>query len=373
MKRKIVTRLLAATLIAATITTTGITASAAELKTNEKTSVDTTSSSSIMKSLRKQFGADTLWMVSNVFDAEYYATTNPDVVAAFGDDAEMMLAHYLLFGMYEDRNASEDFNATVYGELNEDVKKAFSKLPDGSDMPQSTLYLNYFFHYQRFGKDEGRTATAATAPKKPTTTGSSGSSGGSSSSGSSSSSSKPSVSDSTPGNHLPDEFNADEWETVCDELSGVTYFAKKDNSIIIFKTDEDRVTFEAAYAKKAAYEKECYEKYKNWLAPELPDYTTNDNEVIWINEADGAAYEAHRAEVSAWFEKNNKKDYEYTDEGMPWLTWSASWIHDADYYDKLAKEETSETTDVTDTGAESESEESESPTEEQTESSTEAE
>lgn len=41
------------------------------------------------------------------FDAEYYASHNPDVVAAFGDDPEALLNHYLMYGKAEGRNGAK--------------------------------------------------------------------------------------------------------------------------------------------------------------------------------------------------------------------------------------------------------------------------
>ena len=42
-----------------------------------------------------------------LFDPDYYANANPDVVEKFGSDDENLLAHYLIFGKNEDRAPSE--------------------------------------------------------------------------------------------------------------------------------------------------------------------------------------------------------------------------------------------------------------------------
>lgn len=47
-----------------------------------------------------------------IFDAEYYAAKNPDVVAAMGTDASMLYAHYVLFGKNEGRLPYESSTAT---------------------------------------------------------------------------------------------------------------------------------------------------------------------------------------------------------------------------------------------------------------------
>ena len=49
-----------------------------------------------------------------VFDAEYYAQNNPDVVAVFGTDENMLYQHYVLYGKQEGRLATEP-GATVIG------------------------------------------------------------------------------------------------------------------------------------------------------------------------------------------------------------------------------------------------------------------
>ena len=49
-----------------------------------------------------------------VFDAEYYAANNPDVVAVFGTDENMLYQHYVLYGKQEGRLAVEP-GATVIG------------------------------------------------------------------------------------------------------------------------------------------------------------------------------------------------------------------------------------------------------------------
>ena len=51
-----------------------------------------------------------------VFDAEYYAANNPDVVAVFGTDENMLYQHYVLYGKQEGRLAAEP-GATVIGNV----------------------------------------------------------------------------------------------------------------------------------------------------------------------------------------------------------------------------------------------------------------
>ena len=98
-----------------------------------------------------------------VFDAEYYAQTNPDVVAVFGTDANKLYLHYTQYGKAEGRAAtnaatSEEFDAEYYAQTNPDVVAVF-----GTDA--NKLYT----HYLQYGKAEGRAATRPSTAKAATT------------------------------------------------------------------------------------------------------------------------------------------------------------------------------------------------------------
>jgi len=82
---------------------------------------------------------------SLVFDAEYYASKNPDVAAAFGEDEAELLRHFKACGMAEGRIASEGFDVFAYREKNPDVKAVY----------QENL-ADYYLHYILYGFDEGR-------------------------------------------------------------------------------------------------------------------------------------------------------------------------------------------------------------------------
>lgn len=98
-----------------------------------------------------------------LFDAEYYAANNPDVVAAFGTSEEALYTHYQLFGRREGRipvappaaqiTVSTDttaFDPVYYASRYPDVVAAL-----GSD--PAILRA----HYDICGKGEGRFANAA--------------------------------------------------------------------------------------------------------------------------------------------------------------------------------------------------------------------
>ena len=99
------------------------------------------------------------------FDAEYYAQANPDVVAVYGTDANLLYQHYVTNGKNEGRapfDASqyamilEDgtvFDPAYYAAANPDVAAVLGTNPE--------LLLQ---HYETCGKAEGRRASEYTGP-----------------------------------------------------------------------------------------------------------------------------------------------------------------------------------------------------------------
>lgn len=89
-----------------------------------------------------------------VFDPEYYASTNPDVVAVLGTDPNMLYLHYTLYGRAEGRLAvapsADGFDAAYYAARYPDVAAALGRDPQ-----------LLFLHYSRYGKAEGRFGSAA--------------------------------------------------------------------------------------------------------------------------------------------------------------------------------------------------------------------
>ena len=83
-----------------------------------------------------------------VFDAEYYLTANPDIKAAFGDDEEQALIHFVEYGMREGRQGSAEFNVNAYRARYADLSNAY-----GDDL------VSYYMHYINTGKSEGRNGT----------------------------------------------------------------------------------------------------------------------------------------------------------------------------------------------------------------------
>ena len=82
-----------------------------------------------------------------VFDPDFYADKYPDLENAFGHNADALWNHFIVYGMYEFRQASAEFNPVIYRDRYNDLKAVF-----GDNRPL------YYWHYCYFGKSEGRTA-----------------------------------------------------------------------------------------------------------------------------------------------------------------------------------------------------------------------
>lgn len=82
---------------------------------------------------------------SPVFNPEYYANRYADLRGAFGFDADLLWAHFQIFGMNELRRGSQEFDPIYYRDHNPDVAQAYK-----DDNPM------YYFHYIAFGKNERR-------------------------------------------------------------------------------------------------------------------------------------------------------------------------------------------------------------------------
>ena len=88
-----------------------------------------------------------------IFDPEYYAEQNPDVVAAMGKGTKALYRHYVNHGKAEGRKATadseEDFDAAFYARTYPDVVAVY-----GTDA--AALYR----HYIDYGRAEGRKPSA---------------------------------------------------------------------------------------------------------------------------------------------------------------------------------------------------------------------
>ena len=82
---------------------------------------------------------------SGIYDYKYYITKSPDVRKAYQGDDEMVIKHFVAYGMKEGRTASPVFNYNYYKKMNPDLAKSF-----GSDKTK------YYMHFLNYGMKEGR-------------------------------------------------------------------------------------------------------------------------------------------------------------------------------------------------------------------------
>ena len=86
---------------------------------------------------------------SSVFNANYYYVHNEDLANAFGKDASALFRHFINYGVYEGRQASDAFNPMSYKDNYADLAAAFG---DNISM--------YYTHYITYGETEGRIAAS---------------------------------------------------------------------------------------------------------------------------------------------------------------------------------------------------------------------
>lgn len=92
-------------------------------------------------------------LLNSLFDAEWYAKQNPDVVAAMGDAEEALFEHFLSHGLWEGRQINENFDVNAYGSAYPDLQEAFK------DLTPAEKVLALTEHYVNYGEGEGREIT----------------------------------------------------------------------------------------------------------------------------------------------------------------------------------------------------------------------
>lgn len=95
---------------------------------------------------------------SAVFQADYYLNRYADLRAAFGNNEQLALKHFVEYGMKERRQASPSFQVMSYYLKYQDLRRAF-----GQDWTQ------YYLHYLNHGIQEKRIATGTTTLQNPIT------------------------------------------------------------------------------------------------------------------------------------------------------------------------------------------------------------
>ena len=76
--------------------------------------------------------------MAKIFDASYYAATNPDVAASCGGDEAAIFRHFVTTGIYEGRQGRESFDVKKYKEAHPTLAARF-----GSEY--ASYYLYYLF------------------------------------------------------------------------------------------------------------------------------------------------------------------------------------------------------------------------------------
>lgn len=85
---------------------------------------------------------------SAVFDAQYYYNTYPDLKEKIGNDAGVLLKHFKEFGMKEGRRGNSTFDVKAYMKNNLDLV----------GLIKADNLTEYYAHYIKYGKQEGRIA-----------------------------------------------------------------------------------------------------------------------------------------------------------------------------------------------------------------------
>lgn len=84
-------------------------------------------------------------LIRNLFDAEFYATENPDVKGVVGTNPDKLWNHFIKHGIFEARQCNIDFNVSAYRSSYADLERAF-----GDDI------VAYYRHYMQHGINELR-------------------------------------------------------------------------------------------------------------------------------------------------------------------------------------------------------------------------
>lgn len=96
---------------------------------------------------------------SALFDPKFYANLYPDLKAAFQSDWTALYNHFCTYGVREGRQGSAAFSVEAYKARYSDLRSAF-----GTGSSSNYLYLK---HWREYGAREGRVATAG-SPVPPT-------------------------------------------------------------------------------------------------------------------------------------------------------------------------------------------------------------
>lgn len=96
--------------------------------------------------------SEEIQILHNMFNAEYYAEKNPDVVNKIGNNEVALFDHFCKYGLFELRQLNKDFNVTAYATAYKDLSKTFA-----------TDVILYYKHFYQYGKKEQRPLTTMEA------------------------------------------------------------------------------------------------------------------------------------------------------------------------------------------------------------------
>lgn len=85
---------------------------------------------------------------SAVYNPDYYMLHNPDVATIFGESSDALLAHFIINGMAEGRQAIQYFDVNSYKQRYTDLRNVY-----GNDLKA------YYLHYMYYGQNEHRIAS----------------------------------------------------------------------------------------------------------------------------------------------------------------------------------------------------------------------
>ncbi|MCR4695282.1 MAG: hypothetical protein K5773_08195 [Pseudobutyrivibrio sp.] len=71
---------------------------------------------------KRALTAEEIQTIYTLFDADFYAKANQDVVKVVGDDPMALYTHFVTFGIWEERMPSDGFNVSAFASRNYDLQ-----------------------------------------------------------------------------------------------------------------------------------------------------------------------------------------------------------------------------------------------------------
>ena len=93
---------------------------------------------------KRELTAEEIATIQPMFHAKEYAAYYPDVVKELGEDETVLFAHFIAFGIWEQRQPSAFFNVDAYASRNPDLQSMY-----GNDI------IAYYIHYATHPAENG--------------------------------------------------------------------------------------------------------------------------------------------------------------------------------------------------------------------------